>query len=459
MTLKTRRIIAFAFIGVFCLAAPLLMLYSFGYRMNFQTFKFQKTGSVLVVSQPRGATIYLNGQKLFSATPAHINQLLPGEYSLRLEKQGYEPWSRTILVQSGQSTFAEELVLFSTAEPQKLTEQKILWIDFSPRSNFALFAIEDNDLPILYLLDLANARTTLLQTNLPAQAGEIFKTAPKTLWSSNGAKCIAIADDKYFLISTVIVNSIQDFTGLMDENKFETLKWASDADSYFFGQIENRIFKIDTFLERTLTANEVFAHPTLKKIPDFLASSEELLILIPEKQKTVLERYGLPQSETSAIVPAVTIDNCENARFSEAFAQTQLIQCVKNSSFYFIETNNSLRMLETELSGAMVHPSGKRIILFSDDKILAIEPTANGWMKQSLEKTASKGMVYRWHNSPEYFLTLDAGKLNAVETDTGFTTALIDEGVTAFSANSAADRLYFVRDGYLWIKELYSGIF
>ena len=77
---------------------------------------------------PSGATIYLNGSpkknplagflsREYLSTPAKIKNLLPGEYDLHLEKDGYWPLSEKITIVSGQTTFAENISLFKNDTP------------------------------------------------------------------------------------------------------------------------------------------------------------------------------------------------------------------------------------------------------------------------------------------------------------------------------------------------------
>lgn len=455
MTLKTRRLIAISFVLVFFLTAPLVLLYSLGYRFNFQTVSFQKTGSVLVVSQPRGATIYLSGKKLFDTTPAHINSLLPGKYTLKLEKAGYQSWSRTILVQSGRSTFAEGIVLFAESEPQKLSEEKISWIDFSPRNNYALFTVENEKKNPLYLLDLDSAKTTLLKDDFRA------KNQIQTNWSPDAAKCLLTVDDeKQFIVSTSIIGTtIEDITSLVTENKFSRLQWDAQSDSLFYGLAGNSIFKIDTFLERTLTAKKIFERPELKNGFEYRLTGNELLLLSAEKNNALLEKIVLSGTAEKEIPEPLPIADCASPRFAGYFADTTLVQCPMKKAFYFIDTNNVVRQLETGFDGALIHPSQTKILLFTEDKTLAIEQTASGWMKFFSESKDAKSDGYRWHTSTKYLFRLNGEKLEAVETDTGLAWTIAEGDITSFSANTRANDMYFMKDGYLWQTKIYSSFF
>ena len=64
MTLRTRRILYSFFIAIFVIAAPTLVLYTAGFRYDFEYNRIVETGSLVVKSYPQNASIYINGELL-----------------------------------------------------------------------------------------------------------------------------------------------------------------------------------------------------------------------------------------------------------------------------------------------------------------------------------------------------------------------------------------------------------
>jgi hypothetical protein len=56
-----------------------------------------KTGSVSVLSVPSGSLVYLD-QELLGSTPVTRSGLLPGSYLVRVEKEGYLTWEKSVTV-------------------------------------------------------------------------------------------------------------------------------------------------------------------------------------------------------------------------------------------------------------------------------------------------------------------------------------------------------------------------
>ena len=106
MRLKTR----FSLIGVgivlFLIATPLLVLYARGFKFDFNTRQIVKTGALVVKTEPTKADVFLNDKKQADPTPSTIRFLLPGDYTVRVEKSDYQPWTKRFSLRSQLVTWA-----------------------------------------------------------------------------------------------------------------------------------------------------------------------------------------------------------------------------------------------------------------------------------------------------------------------------------------------------------------
>ena len=140
MSKKTRDYIFLIFIVLFVAGTTLVSLYASGYKLNLSwpprfSRLLIKTGMISVDSSPSGATIYLDDQPIsdFTLNPwsdnrlttaAKIRNVLPGDYILRLERDGYLPFNKKITVYSGQTTNVEDINLFRADLPFLITASK-----------------------------------------------------------------------------------------------------------------------------------------------------------------------------------------------------------------------------------------------------------------------------------------------------------------------------------------------
>ena len=148
-----RKIFFYFFVLLFFVLSFYVICYAQGYRIKLTippSFEmFQKTGMILVKSEPGDALIYLNNEPrqslvtryLWSSsgyyhTPAKIKNLLPGEYNIKLEKEGYHPWEEKIKVYPSRITKLADVHLFRQGLPLKLAEEKFSPDTLSPNKKF-----------------------------------------------------------------------------------------------------------------------------------------------------------------------------------------------------------------------------------------------------------------------------------------------------------------------------------
>lgn len=116
-----RRIIFTFFVLLFIISATTLLFYASGYRYHAGKRVIEKTGKLIVETQPRGAQVLLAGAAVQPlVTPASISYLLSGEYELTIEKDGYFPVNKRISIAPGISTVINDVVLIKKDVPRLL---------------------------------------------------------------------------------------------------------------------------------------------------------------------------------------------------------------------------------------------------------------------------------------------------------------------------------------------------
>jgi len=116
MKKKTRKLLFFVFFLIFITLAPILTLYVQGYRFDFENRKLTQTGGLFIKTiQPKQADIYLD-DKFFQTTDfffssALIENLLPKEYNVKVQKKDYHTWEKNLEIQEKQVVEARSIVL------------------------------------------------------------------------------------------------------------------------------------------------------------------------------------------------------------------------------------------------------------------------------------------------------------------------------------------------------------
>lgn len=107
-----QAILFFTFTLAFLVSAPLVVLYTAGYRYQLTGNRIVKTGVLSVSTVPRGATLSIDDVPETTHTPVVVDNLLPGKHAISLEKEGYARWEKVLDIYSQSTTFAENVVLF-----------------------------------------------------------------------------------------------------------------------------------------------------------------------------------------------------------------------------------------------------------------------------------------------------------------------------------------------------------
>ena len=117
---KIQRMIAFySSVMLFFLLLPILLSYSLGYKIDYRPFRIYKTGILYINSRPQGASIFVNGKKHDSPTPAQIEELKPGTYNVEVRRDGYYPWEQELMVRPNMVTRADRISLFPLVQEMK----------------------------------------------------------------------------------------------------------------------------------------------------------------------------------------------------------------------------------------------------------------------------------------------------------------------------------------------------
>ena len=115
-----RKITVLIFFLLFFILAPIITAYSLGYRYDFNTGNIQKNGAFYIKSYPRGAEIFVDKNKEKNKTPTQLVNILPGVHEVEVRKENYVPWKKELEVFSGETTFAEDIVLFLEKRPKNI---------------------------------------------------------------------------------------------------------------------------------------------------------------------------------------------------------------------------------------------------------------------------------------------------------------------------------------------------
>ena len=176
-------------IVVFFLLTPVIILYTAGYRYDWQQHQILQTGVISVDVLPDDARVFLQGTEFtniplnFSSdAPAtyHFKNLAPGTYQLSLQKPGYKTWERDITVHSKRTTYIQGIHLIKESLPIPIDIDIPVSSQPPPASSArGSFLLIISEVEPVYDVSVFDTRTQQTYPLLRTQAS----TTPRASWS------------------------------------------------------------------------------------------------------------------------------------------------------------------------------------------------------------------------------------------------------------------------------------
>jgi len=268
---RARRLFFGFLVLIFFVSTPILVMYTIGYRYDWQTNRILETGVISIDAEPRDANVFLSNVHITKRLPFRLTNRAPGTYNLRIEKTGYKTWSKNIDVSSKQTTYIKNISLLKDALPVPVfsnNERDIKEIKSSPDGSYIIIiSAKDN----IEIIELFNTQTKEIHTisRLP------LSIKSNTQWSPFDNSILITAQRKDAISLTVISASNPDapkaysITKDSGENYFQ---WQKDAPTpTLFTRDGNYLIK--------LTLNERKNIHSIKKTDKWYIDTKEKLWL------------------------------------------------------------------------------------------------------------------------------------------------------------------------------------
>lgn len=393
------------FIVIFSIMTVLISLYASGYKFNLSwPLRFnrllQKTGMLNVATVPKNAYIFLNDKEQTGAvfslfkkdsltTPNKIKNILPGEYTLRLEREGYWSYEKKIRIDSGQTTFAEDINLF--------------------RSDSPLFLNSDLSAPLIN----GNGRYLYLKTS-----GQIINLKDDSLlpikadsntdghWIKNGDKLFAGGK-----ILDLDNNSIQDLTTTV----------GAGASSWYYSDSDDHIYYANAYAINRLESGNKTATVLLKgeNYLSYEPRGENIFAVVKTGNKISLKSYAL---KTGIKLEELELPTVGNYAFKQENANYLCLYDKQNLTLYLIDplSINNTTVIKGIKSWSWLN--GEEIIYNNDWEINTFNIKTGRSSLITRVSEAINNVI--WHHSGRYFIFSTASNLNAADLQTGTVTSI-----------------------------------
>jgi hypothetical protein len=397
-----------------------------GYRYNIGKGRVQKTGIIRVTSVPSGADIYLNGTKYgLSQTPARIEKLLPGDYEIKLSKDGFYDWQKKLPVYENGTTFAEKVILWKKSAASVIsTTTADSWL-VSPDKN--IVAITDK-LGSVSLLDINSGI-------FGETSGGSFETITSissyddlklSSFSPSGRYIIAEAvkggKTAYYLIDTLSKNNKK-----ISSQDFINVKWEASSDN---------LYALDKTGLWTINLASLKPQISTKGLiaSDFYVSNKSLYFIADG----VLKRQALGENNSSAVEKL----SCADCRIY-GIKSNRLIALGAGGDMSIIDLNRQVKTINAKAKNIdWLNPNS---MIFSNDYEIFIYEFAKS-DPELITRLGSPITSAIWHPNGRHLIFSTDNKIKIIELDNRELRNIIeinDSAASFMTADRAGNNLYF----------------
>lgn len=427
-----RRLFYTTFLIIFFIITPLLILYALGYSVS-NGFKLQKTGILVIASEPNNAKIYLNGelqqdflkklykQDSYKTTPQKIKDLAPGEYNIKLELDGYWSWEKKLAIWPGQSTFAEDVKLFKKDAPVSLLQGERNISANAKRAD--IFTWNKKEAVVINLATNEIKNINLGSSTLPENQD--------ANWSPNSNQ---------ILLGNFLINENNQITDLKTQidKQAKSFQWDNYSDEYIY-------YTTNTSLSKYRVADKAVTKIIdSSNIGNFFAQRDFIYFLSNEKDATILNIFDTQEKKISNKI------NLPLSSYSFINKDQDLLNLFddKHNMLYILDVNSSFKQLKDSLSNV-----SKKNYWINDTQLLYANDFEI-WMydlessrKKLITRISKKITNVAWLPTNGHILFSTANSINVIELDDrekyNITKLIESDQIKNPVLNKTGDTLYF----------------
>lgn len=199
--LGVRFFLFWLFTFLFITFTPVIVYYSLGYKFDLRLKKFLKTGAISIKTSPKGASVYFGNKQTNSETsPCIIRELIPNEYTISLEKDGFYQYQMPVKVNSGLVTEIDVVLVPKMKDIEKIRFHFDIYRFFFSKSYLNTKIIAFTDRGIYFVdKDLLNCKQ-ITGEKLNRDVVDTIEGVRETnnilvFWNENNIWCIRILSE------------------------------------------------------------------------------------------------------------------------------------------------------------------------------------------------------------------------------------------------------------------------
>ncbi len=402
MNRPIRGILFITFITLFFITAPIVVLYTAGYRYDFTKGEVVQTGSFFVTTTPNDATIYINNTPQEETTPAVIQKIYPDNYEIRIEKNGYHNWQKTLPINSQLTTFIDGAYLFLETDPIRIFEQNFESPSFLDSNKF-LFTKTETLWIEIWIYDLVHKQQNQVARVSTRQADKVESS---------------ISKDETALLLKQTKNQIETFkivemTNLNNSINLNNYVFEEIEDAYWHPDHGNDLFVIGNsstylFSIGTRQAEKIYSQPTN-------AYSRFERIYITEQKDDATEIVAITPEES-----IVTTIPKSDYTFLQSTEPYLLLRDTIHSKLVLVDIYDEFPILlntDGQDFDWITNHKGESVLLYHNGFEIHTYNTSTN-IDELITRVSEPILDTFWHSSGSYIIMTTVNKIQIIELDT-----------------------------------------
>ena len=438
MNLNRLHLVVFwIFLTCFLVTSAAVLFFTFGYRFSFERGIFIYTGSITVKANPRAVNLSLDGKSvptdmLHSVNQSvHVTGIMPGEHLLRVEADGYLPWEKRVIVQSGRSTEFWNIALVRTTYDitAAASGDFVKGFNSSTRKYFALVGEKDGETTVT-ILERTTGSTTQAFSNRDYRFDP--EDGRNLEWSKDENALLiplrsrADGSRAVFLIdrTTNTAKNLQDIASVPEP---ENPRWHPDNDGTFFVLSRGTLVLVrpdmrDTTRRLVNVAQNVSAYDLAGRYAALLSKATGAVSLI--------QVSGITENADQKTVtdPIPGADRYMHP-FLTMYDDKRIAVYDRDGSEGFLWNDDgkvepSVVSLGTDIKGVQFSDDGKKLLFYTGNEISVVftrdwdvQPTREDGEILQIARFSTPVSEVQWAKNYEHVLFALGGELKLAELD------------------------------------------
>lgn len=452
LNLKMRRFIAIFFIMAFIIATPILILYTAGYRYNIKKQQVSKTGSLVIETKPKDATVSLSTIDETFQTPLRLTNLFPNNYTITVERDGYYSWKKRLSVESQLTTFAEDIILFKQSASEQLLDLTITDMVVSGDKEKAVLRSRDKEgnLALSYYT-FKNQKRVKIPYKLPEKG-----TLTNISWSP---------DNRFILLTQTIATTPETTTYLAYDVSdkpskilhpfFSTatnLRWSIEHNDTLLGYRNNTIVALRIKPEwknalQPIESKEIATFKNKEHITDFITYNDTLYYIAKIDDAILLQKKRLTEEKPGTLHPQIKLNNTNNYIIETIIDNKLVLREVTRNTIYLVNLNLDNVLLQRNDIITYDHFKKDNRLLLSTDSEIVITDLKNYPLTFETVTRVSGGISNAtWYPVPNYVFYIQNNKMTLIELDQRDIKNVVTlpiEGVNTATLDQKGKKIYY----------------